>query len=673
MMIIRSTSALALALVALSHAQAAGAQEHAFTADSKGATEFTAQANKAVLDELDFDDRTSFEDVDRGFIAPLLNDGVIEGSFDASGYNFMQDREAPDTVNPSLWRHAQLVNRGGLYEVLPDKIYQVRGQDLVNLTIIETDNGIVLYDVEYSPPTLKASIELYEQERGKKDLKGVIISHSHADHFGGFAGIYDAGLTTPEDVASGAMPVYAPEHFVEESVSENVMFGNVMARRAGYQYGNVLDYSETGALTASLGAALSSGNSGLPIPNNFITEDGQKVTIDGVDFEFYLTPDAEAPAEMIFWIDEWKALSMAEEMNHLQHNLYTLRGSQTRDARVWSKYIGDALARWGNEVEVNFGPHTWPVWGNDRVAEYLKDQRDLYKSLYDTTVRYANYGYRPDDIAQNAELPETVFKRWTNRPYYGHTVNNLKSTYIRNLGWFSGNAAELARYADAERGQKYVEALGGEEAVVAAAAEAFEVGDYRFASDLLNNIVSYTAENQNANYLMADALEQLGYQEENSLYRNLYLSGAKELRSGGSVPNDLSTSSPEVIAGLPTDNFIQFMTAMVDQPKAEGVGNHVFDLTLDDGAQYSLDLHNGVLNYVADHKASDTSATIETTKADFLSFVSGAKTLDELKVGGMKVTGDEEAVAALGTIFVSGIRGDMNLVLPLQEANRIPD
>lgn len=651
--------------------EAASGGDYTFSADQKGATSFTKEANQAVYKQLDFNNKVGFEDSRRNLIAPLINKGDIDGVMNATGQNFMQDKPAPDTVNPSLWRHAQNVNYGGLFKVT-DNIYQVRGQDLSSLTIIETKTGVVYFDVEYSPKALAQSIALYEQHRGKKPLKGIIISHSHADHFGGFDGIYKAGLLKPEDVKSGKVPVIAPEGFVEEAVSENVSAGNIMTRRAGYQYGNVLKVGEKGIITGALGPSLGNDASGLPIPNKLITKDGQKVTIDGVDFVFYLAPHSEAPAEMVMYIPQWKALSMAEDVNHLQHNIYTLRGAQTRDASVWAKYIGDAVARWGGEVEVNFGPHTWPVWGNQNVLEYLKNQRDVYQSLYDTTLRYANYGYRPDDIAENAQLPKSVFNQWDNRPYYGHTRNNLKSTYVRNLGWYSGNAAELARYPDADRGKRYVEAMGGEDKVLEAALASFKKGDYRFAADLLNNIVAYNGANKKANFLMADTLEQLGYQEENALYRNWYLGAAVELRQGGNVGNNLSTASPEVIAALPPEHFINFMGIMTDQIKAEKAGNAVINLKLKDGGTFGIDLHNGVFNRVANFQARKADATLEIAKLDFMALGSGKAKLDELVAAGKaKVDGDKAAVEKLSGIFALDVKNNMNLVLPLQPENRV--
>ncbi|MDR5016771.1 alkyl sulfatase dimerization domain-containing protein [Aeromonas veronii] len=647
------------------------AMAYDYNTKAKEATPFTKEANERVYQVLDFNDQQAFADADRGFIAPLLNKGDITGVFSATAMNYVQGNKAPESVNPSLWRHAQLVNRGGLYKV-SEHIYQVRGQDLSNLTIIETNEGMVFYDVEYSGKALKASIELYEQHRGKRALKGVIISHSHADHFGGFGGIYEAGLATPEDVSSGKLPVLAPEGFVEEAVSENVMGGNIMARRAGYQYGNVLKVNEKGIVTSALGPALANDASSLPIPNHFITKDNETVTIDGVDFVFYLVPHTEAPSEMVMFIPQWGALSMAEDVNHLQHNIYTLRGAQIRDSAAWAKYINQSLGRWGEQVKVHFGPHTWPVWGNGQVVEYLKNQRDLYQSLFDTTMRYANYGYGPDEIAENAKLPKSVFNNWDNRPYYGNLKNNLKSTYIRNLGWFDGNAAKLAQYPDDERGKRYVEAFGGEDKLLEAALNSFNKGDYRFAAELLNNIVASNPANKKAVLLMADSLEQLGYQDETTLTRNLYLSGAQELRMGGNVPNQLSTTSPEVIAGLPGDMLMPYLGMVMDQVKAEQVGNHVINLILQGDKQFGVDLHNGVFNSLSDYQASKPDVTLEIDKPSLLSFLASKVTLDELIKGGKaKVSGDSKVLEKLPGLFDLNIKNNMNLVLPLQTENQI--
>ncbi|EGQ9556977.1 MBL fold metallo-hydrolase, partial [Vibrio parahaemolyticus] len=414
---------------------------------------------------------------------------------------------------------------------LPNKIYQVRGNDITNLTIIETDDGIVLYDIEYSPETLKKAYKLYEQYRGKRPLKAVIVSHSHTDHYGGITGIVDLGLASEKDFESGKVPVYVPEGFMKDSVGEMVLYGNVMSRRSIYQYGLVLPKNEKGFVTSALGPLVANGTNGLPKYVKEITHDNQVVNIDGVNFDFYLVPGSEAPSEMVFNIPEWGAISMAEDVNHLQHNIYSMRGTKTRDAGKWAQYIHEAIVRWQDNANVIFGPHTWPTWGQDNVVNFMKNQRDLYKAINDQTTRLANYGYRPDEIAQNIEIPDSIMNQWDNRDYYGNFKNNVIATYVNNLGWFDANPVSIAKHTYAESGQRYVESFGGEDVVVNKALEYFKKGDYAFTVQLLNHIESYNKDNKKANYLMADAFEQLGYQEESSLKRNWYLTAAQELRS----------------------------------------------------------------------------------------------------------------------------------------------
>ncbi|MEZ5918350.1 MAG: MBL fold metallo-hydrolase, partial [Parvularculaceae bacterium] len=445
----------------LSGALAARADDYDFNANSKNATSYTEAENSKLLKELPFDNQDDFANVDKGFIAPLIDGGLVEGVADIPAMQFMMNEEAPAEVNPSLWRHAQLVNRGGLYEVLEDRIYQVRGADLANLTIIETDNGIVLYDLCYSPATMKKAYELYAQHRGKRPLKAVVISHSHTDHFGGISAITEMGLATADELADGKIPVYVPEDFLKEAVSENVLFGNIMSRRAMFQYGFALPKGPHGAVTNALGPLTPGGENGLPANVTEITPANTDVSIDGVEFSFMLAPETEAPSEMVFYIPEWKALSMAEDVTRLQHNIYSMRGAKIRDAGRWAKYIHQAIVNWGTDVEVQYGPHTWPVWGKGEVVTYLKNQRDLYKAINDQTNRLANYGHRPRDIAEKIVIPDAIMKKWENRDYYGQFENNVIATYVRNLGWYDANPTELARWPDAQSGKRFVEAFGG--------------------------------------------------------------------------------------------------------------------------------------------------------------------------------------------------------------------
>ncbi|WP_456294807.1 MBL fold metallo-hydrolase [Vibrio sp. AK197] len=640
------------------------ATPYQFNAMPKDATTYTKQSNDAVYSQLDFDNKQAFQEADRGFIAPLPDDGYIKDIADVPAMQFMQDKKAPDTVNPSLWRHAQLVNRGGLYEVLPDKIYQVRGNDLTNLTIIETQNGIVLYDIEYSPETLKVAYKLYEQHRGKRPLKGIIISHSHTDHYGGITGIVELGLASEQDFESGKVPIYVPEGFMEHSVGEMVLYGNIMSRRAIYQYGFVLPKNEKGFVTAALGPLTPNGDNGLPKHVKEITHDNQIVNIDGVNFDFYLVPGSEAPSEMVFDIPEWGAISMAEDVNHLQHNLYSMRGTKTRDASLWAKYIHEAIIRWQDDVQVIFGPHTWPTWGRDKVVNYLKGQRDLYKGINDQTNRLANYGYRPDEIAQKIEISDKIMKQWDNREYYGNFKNNVIATYVNSLGWYDANPVSIAKHTYAETGQRYVESFGGEDVIVKKALSYFEKGDYAFTVQLLNNIVSYNKNNKEANYLMADAFEQLGYQAESSLKRNWYLTAALELRTDELLPQPVNSAGPDVLKALPSKLVMDMLGTKVVPQKSVDYGRLAFIFDLN-GEKFGVEVEDGVMNVAKDYQPKDAKGTVATDNVTLFSILGGkASVPDAQKAGTVKTSGDNKVFEDFLSMLDNNTPNQFNLVQP---------
>ncbi|NIY82409.1 MBL fold metallo-hydrolase [Vibrio hepatarius] len=642
----------------------ASATQYQFTADAKEASSYTKQSNDAVYKKLDFNNKQAFEDVDRGFIAPLPDDGYIKGFADIPAMQFMQGKEAPATVNPSLWRHAQLVNRGGLYEVLPNKIYQVRGNDITNLTIIETDDGIVLYDIEYSPETLKKAYKLYEQYRGKRPLKAVIVSHSHTDHYGGITGIVDLGLASEKDFESGKVPVYVPEGFMKDSVGEMVLYGNVMSRRSIYQYGLVLPKNEKGFVTSALGPLVANGTNGLPKYVKEITYDNQVVNIDGVNFDFYLVPGSEAPSEMVFNIPEWGAISMAEDVNHLQHNIYSMRGTKTRDAGKWAQYIHEAIVRWQDNANVIFGPHTWPTWGQDNVVNFMKNQRDLYKAINDQTTRLANYGYRPDEIAQNIEIPDSIMNQWDNRDYYGNFKNNVIATYVNNLGWFDANPVSIAKHTYAESGQRYVESFGGEDVVVNKALEYFKKGDYAFTVQLLNHIESYNKDNKKANYLMADAFEQLGYQEESSLKRNWYLTAAQELRSDDLLPQPVNSAGPDVLNALPSNLMMDMFATRIVPQKSVDYGRLAFVFNVN-GESFGVEIENGVMNTAKDYQPKDSVGTIETNNVTLFSILNGKTTIEDAqKNGNLKLSGDKALFGNFMSMLDANIPNTFNLVQP---------
>jgi alkyl sulfatase BDS1-like metallo-beta-lactamase superfamily hydrolase len=437
--------------------------------EPKQATEATRAANRAVHEHLPFADRRDFDDAARGLIAPLPDRGVITDDdgqvvWDLSRFEFLsQAGDAPDTVNPSLWRQAQLVVQAGLFQVV-ERMYQVRSADLSNLTIVEGDTGLILFDPLISVETARAAMELYFDHRPRRPVVAVVHSHSHVDHYGGVRGV-----VSQDDVDAGRTMIIAPVGFLDAAVAENVFAGTTMSRRASYMYGNLLAPGPTGQVGAGLGLTTSSGTVTLIPPTHEITATGQRMTIDGLDFEFQLAPDIEAPAEMHWYIEQLRAVCAAENCCHTLHNTHTLRGAPTRDPQAWSKYLNELIDRWGHRSDVMYGMHHWPVWGTDRVIEMLTKARDGYRYINDQTLRLANHGYTPVEIAEQVEFPPELANHWAMRPYYGSVNHNVKATYTKYLGWFDGDPANLHTHPPEYAAAKYVAMMGGADKVVEAA------------------------------------------------------------------------------------------------------------------------------------------------------------------------------------------------------------
>jgi alkyl sulfatase BDS1-like metallo-beta-lactamase superfamily hydrolase len=626
----------------------------AFAQDQRNdATAATKAANDRLLEELPFDDTSDFDNAKRGLIAPLPA-AMIEGEagntiWNPQQYGFITpDAAAPDTVNPSLWRQSQLINLSGLFEVT-DGIYQVRNLDLSNMTIIEGDEGITVVDPLISEETAKVGLELYHEHRGEKPVKAVIYTHSHVDHYGGVRGVVDEA-----DVRSGDVKIYAPEGFLEAAVAENVMAGNAMSRRASYMYGNLLPPDPKGQVGAGLGTTTSAGTVTLIPPTDIISKTGHKEVIDGLTYEFLMAPGSEAPAEMLWFIEEKNAISAAEDATHTLHNTYSLRGAKIREPLPWSKYLNEALAMWGDKAEVLFAQHHWPTWGNANVVELLSKQRDLYRYINDETLRLANQGYKMREIAERIELPESLATFWANRGYYGSLYHDVAATYVLYLGWFDGNPATLHELPPAEASRHYVEFMGGADAVLAKAKESYDKGDYRWVAQAVNHVVLADPDNQAAKDLQADALEQLGYQAESGPWRNFYLSGAKELRDGVAQLPTPNTASPDTVRAMPLDLFFDYLGVRLNGPKAaaaQAVLNFDFG---DTGGKYLIELENGVLNHTADRQADDADATVTLTRVTLNDIIlQETKLADALSVGDVKVSGDqtklEELVSYLDT------------------------
>jgi alkyl sulfatase BDS1-like metallo-beta-lactamase superfamily hydrolase len=583
-------------------------------AQSKDAEPATRAANEAFAQSLPFSDRADFEDAKRGFIA-TLPDGVVAGpgarpAFDARPYAFLQKDEVPATVNPSLWRQAQVNSIHGLFKVT-DRVYQVRGLDIANLTIIEGDSGLILIDPLLSNETAKAALALYLQNRPAKAVTAVIYSHSHADHFGG-----GKGVMTEEDAASGKVKVIAPDGFMEHAVAENVIAGNAMSRRAQYQFGSALPVGEKAQVDTGLGKALSRGTISLIPPNDLIRQSYETRTIDGVEIEFHLVPGSEAPAEMILYFPQFKLLNMAEDATHNMHNLYTIRGAEIRDGRLWSKYIGEAIQRYGERTDVVIAQHHWPIWGNERIVAFLKKQRDLYKFIHDQSVRLLNEGLTPTEIAEQLKLPPSLANEWFSRGYYGTLSHNAKAVYQFYLGWYDANPADLNPLPRAEAARKQVEYMGGADAVLKRAREDFAAGQYRWVASVTSQLVFADPANKEARDLGADALEQLGYQSEAATWRNAYLLGAAELRRG--VPKaPPSTASAALLKGISIDLAFDVLGIRLNAARAEGKAI-VINWTFSDLNQtHVMNLENSALTHISGQPAGNADLSLTLTRATF--------------------------------------------------------
>lgn len=453
----------------------------------KDATDATKQANSALLKQLPFSDASDFDAANKGFIAPLPSE-IIKGSsgnviWNPEQYSFIKGAAAPDTVNPSLWRQSRLINISGLFQVT-DGIYQVRNQDLSNMTIIEGSEGVTIVDPLVSEETAKVAIDLYYTNRGKKPLKAVIYTHSHVDHYGGVRGV-----VSEDDVKSGKVKIYAPEGFLDAAVDENVMAGTAMSRRASYMYGNLLKADAKGQVGAGLGTTTSAGAVTLIPPTNIIKETGQKEKIDGLTYEFIMAPGSEAPSEMMWFIEEKKAMEAAEDATHTLHNIYSLRGAKIREPLPWSKYLNQALTMWGDKIEVIFAQHHWPTWGNDKGGAFLRSQRDLYRFINDQTLHMVNQGKTMREIADAFKLPDSLANVWANRGYYGSVYHDVAATYVLYLGWFDGNPATLHELPPVEASKKYVEFMGGADEVLKKAKAAYDKGEYRWVSQVVYHVV----------------------------------------------------------------------------------------------------------------------------------------------------------------------------------------
>ena len=604
---------------------AASAQACA-TSVAPSASAYTREHNAAMYQQLNFNDKRDIEDAKRGFIAtinPLLikNDNG-KTVVNLENWSFLKD-EAPDTVNPSLWRHAQLNNINGLFKVT-DRVYQIRGIDISNMTIIEGNSGLIIIDPLVIPESARAGLELYYQHRPKKPVVAVIYSHSHLDHFGGVKGV-----VSETDVKSGKVKIYAPEGFMEEAASENFLAGNAMSRRALYMYAMMVKPSAVGHVDDGIGKTIATSKNTLIAPTNIISQPEQRVKIDGVEVNFILAPGTEAPSEMMMWFPQFKVFDGSELFNATMHNLYTLRGAKARSAVNWWKALDKALVKYGDQVEIALSQHLWPVWDNARVKDYIASQRDMYKYINDQSLNLINKGYSMDEVAETLTLPDSIGKRWFNRGYYGSLSHNAKAMYMFYMGWYDSNPANLNPLPEKEAAPRYVRLMGGEKKVYQQAKQAADSGNYRWAAQLLNHLIFANPDNKQAKDLQADIFTQLGYQSENAIWRNEYLSGAKELRDGVTVLPVASTLDSDLTANIEPEALLDYMGVMLNGPKADGK-NLRFNWTLSAGDTYGVELNNSVIIYHKGLPFTDAAFSLKASVVDMARLISHSAPVDKI-------------------------------------------
>lgn len=601
------------------------------------ATEATRAANAALEKSLPHDDGQDFRDARRGFLGTIPNAEVKNGAgrtiWSMERFAFQNDETPiPYSVNPSLWRQARLNAIHGLFEIAPG-LYQVRGFDLSNITFIEGREGVIVVDPLISAEPAAAALALYRQHRGPRPVKAVIYTHSHVDHYGGVRGVL-----SNEDIASG-LQILAPEGFLKEATSENVLAGNAMGRRATYMYGALLPAGPRGHIDAGLGKTTSMGAVSLVPPTDSITRTGEARNIDGVDIIFQMTPDSEAPAEMNFYFPQFRALCVAENCTCHLHNILTPRGAQVRDAKSWSRYINEAIDLFALESDVVFASHHWPRWGSQRIGSYLSKQRDLYKFVHDQTLRWANHGHTPEEIAERLRLPPSLEVEWHTRSYYGTLNHNAKAVYQRYLGWFDGNPAHLHPHPPVEAGMRYVALAGGPSALLAHARAAYARGDYRWVSELVNHLVFADPSNEEARALQADALEQMGYQAESGPWRSFYLTGAQELRKPKTT-SDRRAGPAGQIRPLPADQLLDSCSVRLNAEAARDVELAITLHVRDEDAYFHVQVSNAVLW----HRPA-SALSMPTLSLDRLTLAK--LILDEITLEEADIDGDRTALSLL--------------------------
>lgn len=622
---------------------------------AKEATSYTKEINQSVYNKLDFDDEKEVEFSKRGLIDAPEHLELVDGNgkvvWSQKAYEFV-DGCCPDTANPSLWRHTYMNHQYGLFKV-NDKIYQVRGYDMANLTVVKGDTGWIVFDPLLTIECSRAAMDLVDKNLGKFPIKAIIISHSHIDHYGGIKGIVsqeelaDPSLSIEEQVASGKIPLIVSEGFVEYAVSENVNALNAMSRRAGYMYGAFLDKGPKDSLAIGIGMGQSLGVLSFLNPTFEITHTGETVWIDGVEMVFQMTPGSEAPTEMNTYFPQMKALWMAENCTGTLHNLYTIRGAQVRDGNIWAKYILESMSLYGKDLEVIFQSHNWPHWGNEEANQYMLNTAAMYKFINDQTLMYINQGYTPNEIARLIHLPDKLSKVWYTRQYYGTLIHNSKAVYQKYMGWYDANPIHLNELAPSMKAKKFVEYFGDTDKVLELAKQDYDKGEYQWVAEVTNMLVFADANNVKARHLCADAMEQLGYQAESGIWRNAYLAGAYELRYGKITDNSKrATETPDALMAMSLVMIFEYMGILVDANKAQDEDMVINFNIIDQEKKCAIHLFNGVLLYFEDTHLDGALSEVSCYKNQLLHIV--FQNYEKIK-SDLQVKGDLEVLVKLAT------------------------
>lgn len=615
-------------------------------------SEYTIARQQALRENLPFDDERDFDEQRRGFIAAPSYRRITDDSgkivWDIGQYDFLLSGENLDSVHPSLQRQATLNMNYGLYEVVPDKIYQIRGYDLSNMTLIRGDTGWILFDVLLVKETAAAALKFANEQLGERPVVAVIYSHSHADHFGGIRGVIDEA-----DIRSGKVQILAPRGFMENAIAENVYAGNAMTRRASYQYGHVLQSNPFGQVDSAIGKAISRGTIGLIAPTLVVEDDFEEHTIDGVRMVFQNTPGTEAPAEMNTWFPDLKAFWAAENITATIHNVYTLRGALVRDALMWSKGINEALYRFGVEAEVMLASHNWPRWGNERIQEVMRAQRDAYANMNNQVLHLANQGVTISEIHNEYQVPDSLRNQWSVRQYHGSEFHNSRAVINRYLGYWDGNPATLAPLSPSDSAPLYVEMMGGADKILTKGRDLYDAGNYRHAMEIANKLVYAEPDNVSAKSLLADIFEQLGYQYESASMRNSFLSAARELRTGVPESLGLETGGPDTINAVTTSQWWDAIAIRVDSRKADGLSFRLNFVTPDNNERLVVEMSGGTLTNIVGFSATDADATLTINRADLLPVMMRQTTLiEQIQSGKAKLSGNALVLTQLGSTLV---------------------